>query len=63
MQSGTPQAETVVNYNSTTGVAGTLEINFSASLLGSNNTNGIDPNGILSAGRYDIWPKHLRGKT
>jgi (+)-pinoresinol hydroxylase len=25
--------------------------------------DAIDPNGILSAGRYDIWPKHLRGKT
>jgi 4-cresol dehydrogenase (hydroxylating) len=24
--------------------------------------DAIDPNGILSAGRYDIWPKHLRGK-
>ena len=23
--------------------------------------DAIDPNGILSAGRYDIWPKHLRG--
>ncbi len=22
--------------------------------------DAIDPNGILSAGRYDIWPKHLR---
>jgi FAD/FMN-containing dehydrogenase len=25
--------------------------------------DAIDPNGILSAGRYDIWPKHLREKT
>ena len=25
--------------------------------------DAIDPNGILSAGRYDIWPKHLRGKS
>jgi (+)-pinoresinol hydroxylase len=24
--------------------------------------DAIDPNGILSAGRYDIWPKHLREK-
>ncbi len=24
--------------------------------------DAIDPNGILSAGRYDIWPKHLRTK-
>ena len=24
--------------------------------------DAIDPNGILSAGRYDIWPKHLRGR-
>jgi 4-cresol dehydrogenase (hydroxylating) len=24
--------------------------------------DAIDPNGILSAGRYDIWPRHLRGK-
>ncbi len=24
--------------------------------------DAIDPNGILSAGRYAIWPKHLRGK-
>ncbi len=24
--------------------------------------DAIDPNGILSAGRYHIWPKHLRGK-
>jgi FAD/FMN-containing dehydrogenase len=23
--------------------------------------DSVDPNGILSAGRYDIWPKHLRG--
>ncbi len=25
--------------------------------------DAIDPNGILSAGRYDIWPKHLREKN
>ncbi len=25
--------------------------------------DAIDPNGILSAGRYGIWPKHLRGKV
>jgi len=25
--------------------------------------DAIDPNGILSAGRYDIWPQHLRGKN
>ncbi|HTC53057.1 MAG TPA: FAD-binding oxidoreductase [Steroidobacteraceae bacterium] len=25
--------------------------------------DAIDPNGILSAGRYDIWPKHLREKA
>jgi (+)-pinoresinol hydroxylase len=24
--------------------------------------DAIDPNGILSAGRYAIWPRHLRGK-
>jgi 4-cresol dehydrogenase (hydroxylating) len=24
--------------------------------------DAIDPNGILSAGRYNIWPKTLRGK-
>ncbi len=24
--------------------------------------DAIDPNGILSAGRYGIWPKHLREK-
>jgi 4-cresol dehydrogenase (hydroxylating) len=24
--------------------------------------DAMDPNGILSAGRYDIWPKHLREK-
>lgn len=24
--------------------------------------DAIDPNGILSPGRYDIWPRHLRGK-
>ncbi len=24
--------------------------------------DAIDPNGVLSAGRYDIWPKHLREK-
>jgi 4-cresol dehydrogenase (hydroxylating) len=23
--------------------------------------DAIDPNGIVSPGRYDIWPKHLRG--
>lgn len=23
--------------------------------------DAIDPNGIISAGRYDIWPRHLRG--
>jgi 4-cresol dehydrogenase (hydroxylating) len=22
--------------------------------------DAIDPNGILSAGRYGIWPKHVR---
>jgi 4-cresol dehydrogenase (hydroxylating) len=22
--------------------------------------DAIDPNGVLSAGRYGIWPKHLR---
>jgi FAD/FMN-containing dehydrogenase len=33
------------------------------SLLRLNETlkDAIDPNGILSAGRYGIWPKHLRG--
>ena len=25
--------------------------------------DAVDPNGILSAGRYGIWPKHLRGHT
>ncbi len=25
--------------------------------------DAIDPNGILSAGRYGIWPKHLRDKA
>jgi 4-cresol dehydrogenase (hydroxylating) len=24
--------------------------------------DAIDPNGIISAGRYDIWPRHLRGE-
>ncbi len=24
--------------------------------------DAVDPNGILSAGRYGIWPKHLRGQ-
>jgi 4-cresol dehydrogenase (hydroxylating) len=24
--------------------------------------DAIDPNGVISAGRYDIWPKHLREK-
>ena len=24
--------------------------------------DAVDPNGILSAGRYAIWPKHLREK-
>jgi 4-cresol dehydrogenase (hydroxylating) len=24
--------------------------------------DAVDPNGILAAGRYGIWPKHLRGK-
>jgi (+)-pinoresinol hydroxylase len=24
--------------------------------------DAVDPNGILSAGRYGIWPKHLRSK-
>jgi len=23
--------------------------------------DAVDPNGILSAGRYGVWPKHLRG--
>ena len=22
--------------------------------------DAVDPNGILSAGRYGIWPKHMR---
>jgi iron complex outermembrane receptor protein len=25
--------------------------------------DAVDPNGILSPGRYGIWPKHLRGKA
>jgi 4-cresol dehydrogenase (hydroxylating) len=25
--------------------------------------DAIDPNGILSAGRYGIWPRHLRGRV
>ena len=25
--------------------------------------DAVDPNGVLSAGRYGIWPKHLRGKA
>ncbi len=25
--------------------------------------DAVDPNGVLSAGRYEIWPKHLRGKA
>jgi (+)-pinoresinol hydroxylase len=25
--------------------------------------DAVDPNGILSAGRYGIWPKHLRNKA
>jgi len=25
--------------------------------------DALDPNGIMSAGRYGIWPKHLRGGT
>ena len=24
--------------------------------------DAVDPNGILSAGRYGVWPKHLRGR-
>ncbi len=24
--------------------------------------DAVDPNGILSAGPYGIWPKHLRNK-
>jgi FAD/FMN-containing dehydrogenase len=24
--------------------------------------DAVDPNGILSPGRYGIWPKHLRNK-
>jgi len=24
--------------------------------------DAVDPNGIISAGRYGIWPKHLREK-
>jgi len=33
------------------------------SLMRLNETlkDALDPNGILSAGRYGIWPKHLRG--
>ncbi len=23
--------------------------------------DAVDPNGILSPGRYGIWPKHMRG--
>ncbi|HXQ27216.1 MAG TPA: hypothetical protein VN822_12470 [Candidatus Acidoferrales bacterium] len=23
--------------------------------------DAIDPNGILAAGQYGIWPKHLKG--
>jgi hypothetical protein len=23
--------------------------------------DAVDPNGIISAGRYGIWPKHRRG--
>ncbi len=26
--------------------------------------DALDPNGIISAGRYGVWPKHLRdGRT
>ena len=25
--------------------------------------DAVDPNGVLSAGRYGIWPKHLRGNA
>jgi len=24
--------------------------------------DAIDPNGIISAGRYGVWPRHLREK-
>lgn len=44
-------------------VAGLYSYNDNA-LLHLNETlkDAIDPNGILSAGRYGIWPKHLRDK-
>jgi 4-cresol dehydrogenase (hydroxylating) len=25
--------------------------------------DAVDPHGILSAGRYGIWPRHLRKRT
>ena len=44
-QSGTPQAETLVNYNATTGVAGTLQLDFTT--LEANDPNGVLQNPAL----------------
>ena len=44
-QSGSPQSGTIVNYNSATGEAGTLELNFAT--LGANDPNGLLKNPAL----------------
>jgi autotransporter-associated beta strand protein len=45
--SGSPQAETIVNYDATTGVAGTLQLNFPGT-LGANDPNGVLKNPALA---------------
>jgi 4-cresol dehydrogenase (hydroxylating) len=42
-------------------IAGTYSYNNNAlGRLRETLKDAIDPNGILSAGRYGVWPKHLR---
>jgi autotransporter-associated beta strand protein len=53
---GQPQSETIVNYNPVTGVAGTLELNFST--LAAN-----DPNGILEFPNSAYHPTTFNAKT
>jgi autotransporter-associated beta strand protein len=46
--SGSPQNETIVNDNTATGEAGTLELLFNPTTFGTSYAGDIDPNGVLT---------------